>query len=755
MSDLLTKAKELAQLLGVNPPKEPREFQASEFDADPVPIDMPVHDVNPPSHIPASEFNVEPVPLDMPEQSVYPAGEEIPAEAFTPADMRPTPLDMEGKVIPHTSEMWKTARSEEIAGNPEVANDLYKQMAGDARLSREQQAAVARAIERTQPALPEFGPEDPLYSVPSGDEPLGQFSGVAQPSQLDQAASAEAETARDMVRFQTYANSPMPAKSAQEDKATEAEVDQIMDIYQKEGLIKGQGSLAAAQVYGDGVDSLRAAKDEIMAAYRQHKSRSEALDAQIAAGAIDPAALWNDKSLFEKATIGISSGLFRFLQVTGTGTVSGANPVMQVLDNAIARDIQGQVANLDSLFKQRQNVDQDFARDIDLVDAKRLLEAEQTKYKIGAIEAFVNAQLQAEIQPFKDRAAAQALAQELESKRLKAEADLEEVRSRIAKNRAKAAAAGDRAGGGYIKVPKGSFGSRDLVMLDDKGNEVPLAAIMEDDINRRKDLSAVVNAASGLTRISLGLQQVPDDVMDRIIATGAVDPAFEAVVSRMQELLLAHTDKLSGVLTDKDMEILRKASGAKAADFFRLYRKERLNVILANAEKAILGQVKTELGAIPEFRGRGVRFVKPTSPGYYSLDLGRQDLPESDQGKDGVARGQNVSRTLAKEKEAGPLAAFSDLATRFSTSAKAMSQGDYQSAARLWRRLSPEDRSSLASTYAEMAKKSPKSKEVRDQLKFVTEMKNKGGAGPDFLRAAEQELQRLREKTGDLRETLD
>lgn len=127
------------------------------------------------------------------------------------------------------------------------------------------------------------------------------------------------------------------------------------------------------------------------------------MDTQISNSVIQPGRVWNDKSLFSKAAVGFSAGLYRMLQVT-QGRIGGANPVIQAMQSAIQQDLASQELELNRLFKQRGNLRQEGMDALGFAEFKNQALQEGLVYRLGTIEAEMNKQLMDETLPLQTKA---------------------------------------------------------------------------------------------------------------------------------------------------------------------------------------------------------------------------------------------------------------------------------------------------------------------------------------------------------------
>lgn len=139
------------------------------------------------------------------------------------------------------------------------------------------------------------------------------------------------------------------AKAAgEEQKATEQRVQMETDA-QNEAMTK----YAA-------VEAQRAAIET------DFNAKMQPINEKIHSGAVDPNHLWKEKGAFAQFAAAISMGLGSF----GASLTGGPNFAMQIIDNAINRDIRAQEVNLDKAFREKDAVRSDLADAIKLLGSK-------------------------------------------------------------------------------------------------------------------------------------------------------------------------------------------------------------------------------------------------------------------------------------------------------------------------------------------------------------------------------------------------
>lgn len=311
--------------------------------------------------------------------------------------------------------------------------------------------------EPTPPVAPELAgykepqaePALPTQEVPQEQPFTQQFAPQDAPEQLTQAPTAIAEPAPveqpqpDPVAAY-YAGTSRAAELTELDKKVEANLDYGLASIQAKAKALSSRREAEAQASEAEFEANRVALEEVeeikqqeMDAYRARQRAIAEIDDQIDSGAINPAAVWENQSTASKLFMTLGSGLFRLLQIRTTGTVSGANPLIEAFDKAVAEDIQAQRDNLNTLFRKREAVAGDYDALMLRLEADKALVNTQLGYRIASIQAFLKNKLATSVLPDEDKSTIFQMLEDLQNKRIEANQKKDEALANLANTRAR------------------------------------------------------------------------------------------------------------------------------------------------------------------------------------------------------------------------------------------------------------------------------------------------------------------------------
>lgn len=227
------------------------------------------------------------------------------------------------------------------------------------------------------PAAPSQAPMTYVNSAPGGP--------AHAPPPADPAAPAL--NAQDMAAINTIAQpaAPAPVKMPGAgipgaDKELAAAFKQQQDVTAQQGNVaaKEAEAVAAAQAHGEA--QRQAMVKEWDGKFNAWQSKADQLFNDVASSKIDANRIWNNSSTGQKlsATIGMILGGI------GSGITGGPNYALQVIDNAISRDIESQKADLG---KKENLLSYHMQQGHDLRTAQQLAMADMKDAAAAAIQA--------------------------------------------------------------------------------------------------------------------------------------------------------------------------------------------------------------------------------------------------------------------------------------------------------------------------------------------------------------------------------
>lgn len=268
---------------------------------------------------------------------------------------------------------------------------------------------------------PEWTPQAAPPSGPPGSGTVlapPTYPGVPTPEQMIPAAppeaaetSAPAEATAPASAAPAQPTQPKPAQPAavpvsSDLRAIDAATKQEADAEQKRQEIERNRQMAAAQLQDASLQRQAQIQKDYEAKYQAVSAKQDALANDIANGKIDGNRWWDSRDTGQKvsATIGMILGGI------GAGMTGGPNQALEIIQNAIGRDMEAQKANLG---KKQNLLSMYVQQGHDVQDAMKLAAAHEIAAVEGQLRASASRYAALETAP-----TAQSIAAQLQTKRV-------------------------------------------------------------------------------------------------------------------------------------------------------------------------------------------------------------------------------------------------------------------------------------------------------------------------------------------------
>jgi hypothetical protein len=256
-----------------------------------------------------------------------------------------------------------------------------------------------------QPPAPDLGnvnaPQD-LAALPlkTGE---AEESGPAAPAEASAPASA---TPAQPAQVATAQPAAVPGAGSSDLRAIDKATQQEADAEEKRQNIERNRQMAAAQLQEASLQRQAQIQKDFEAKYQAVSAKQDALANDIANGKIDGNRWWDSRDTGQKvsATIGMILGGI------GAGMTGGPNQALEIIQNAISRDMEAQKANLG---KKQSLLSMYVQQGHDVQDAMKLAAAHELAAVEGQLKASASRYAALETAPI-----AQSIAAQLQTRRV-------------------------------------------------------------------------------------------------------------------------------------------------------------------------------------------------------------------------------------------------------------------------------------------------------------------------------------------------